>query len=82
MSIDKRLDVVADVLDQVVEQAMQQATNHLPDRERSALLWQLRISLGRVLANAPVTSGDPVDDMRNRAKLAAALRAVVPAGDN
>jgi hypothetical protein len=69
------------VVDQAAERAIQTAIQDLPLEEQFALLRRLRDSLGELLSTAPLQDGKPIEDMANRAKLAAAFRVRLPSDE-
>lgn len=71
-----------DVLDEAVDRALHALVRDLPREEQYAVLRSLRGSLGELLTTAPRTDGNPVQDLINRARLAAAFNVRLPGEEN
>jgi hypothetical protein len=71
-----------DVLDEAVDRALHALVQDLPPEERYALLRSLRGCLGNLLTTAPRTDVNPVEDMINRARLAAAFNVSLPGDES
>ena len=71
-----------DVLDEAVDRALHALVQDLPRDEQYALLRSLRGRLGDLLTTAPRTDVNPVEDLINRARLAAAFNVRLPGDDN
>jgi hypothetical protein len=66
------------IVDQAIDQAIQTITQDLPRDEQIALMRRLRVSLGELLTTAPATNSNPIEDLANRARLAAAFNVKLP----
>ena len=73
---------MTEAVNRAVEQALQEMVRHLPPQEQVELLRQLRSRLGEVLSNAPATGSDSVEDVANRARLAAAFHVKIPGDED
>jgi hypothetical protein len=66
-----------DVLEHAVTEALDRILSRMPAEMRAAALRSLRMELERCLAEAPI-SGSPLDAVRVRARLSAAVAAFGP----
>ena len=71
-----------DVLDEAVGRALHALVRDLPLEERYAVLRSLRGRLGDLLTTAPRTDANPVEDLMNRARLAAAFNVSLPGDES
>ena len=71
-----------DLLDEAVDKALYALVQGLPREEQYALLRSLRGGLGDLLTTAPQTNNNPVEDLVNRARLAAAFNVKLPGEEN
>ena len=69
------------LVDQAAETAIQQLLGDLPPDQHHAELRRLRVTLGELLSTAPPIGPSTVEDVANRARLAAAFRSKVPDGE-
>lgn len=67
---------VADALEDALMQAIEQVAGPFPSGQHGCILDQLCTTLGGILINAPITTGDAVAGIRDRARLAAALHSL------
>ena len=82
MQDKRRRGAEGDQLDRAVEQAISAMLDGLPFEQRVLAMRSLSEKLGTLLSQAPTDGRDQVEELRNRAHLAAAFRAKFPGHEN
>jgi hypothetical protein len=76
----RRREEQGSAIDRAVETALSRLVEGLPPEEGRAVLRQVRAELGGLLSSVPPAGPDMVEEIANRARLAAAFRVSFPKG--